>query len=452
MRELPNIPVPRALERHPAREVVIACIRAALAAAQPEACIARQVHLAADRFLLVGERPFDLADYGRVRIFGAGKASEGMTRALVQMLGDRISDGLVIVKHPSIERIGPVEIRAGDHPTPGDASVATTRALLEALADVRPDDLVLAPISGGASTLLCTPDEFSVHEIAAINERLLRCGADIEGVNAIRKLVDPIKAGGLAAAAGPAFVIGLVLSDVPGDQSHLVGSGPTVPHRAEAVVREARQAAARWLGPDDTWTRRLEATSREVTELGIDQVHNVVVGGNADAATAAASAAQTLGYAGSTMSSPLVGEAAEAGRGLARLLAEAPEGWPLPPPACLVAGGETTVTLNGDSIGRGGRTLELALAAIDVLADRPDRVLVTLATDGDDGNSGAAGAIVTGETAKRVRALGLDPGRAAAEHDSASIFDALGDTLRTGPTGTNVCDLALLFAASGLAR
>lgn len=421
----------------------MAMVHAALQAADPAICVARQVHLA-DRFLIVGERPFDLARYGRIRIFGAGKASEAMTAALVGLLGERVTDGIVIAKHPSRERIGPVRIVAGDHPEPGRRSLEATHALLAALAEGKPDDLVLAPISGGASALLCAPAQLDRGDLGVLTAAMSAAGADIETLNAARKVLDRVKAGGLAAAARPAMVVGLLLSDVPGDQPATIGSGPTVPHESATTWMAGRAAISNALRNQTEVAARLHEAMVEPPSLTLDEVHNVVVGGNADAAMAAALAASDHGFAGSTMSSPLVGEATEAGRGLARLLAGAPEGWPLPPPACLVAGGETTVKLGDGPVGKGGRSLELALAAIALLAGHPDRVLVALATDGDDGNSGAAGAVVTGETASRAAELGLDLDAHAKRHDAATAFEQLGDLLHTGPTGTNVCDLAFL--------
>jgi glycerate 2-kinase len=321
------------------------------------------------------------------------------------------------------------------------------RALL-ALADAAgPGDLVLCPISGGASSLVTVPrGDITLEDLGIVTTALLRSGASIEAMNAVRKHLDAIKGGGLALAASRATVIALVLSDVVGDPLDIVGSGPTVGDRstfdeALSIAIEAMGAEAipprirRWLEAGRSGAH-LETPDPDDARLAC--VHNVLLAGNGTAMDAAAARAQADGLriVGRHL---LVGEACDAGRALARRL---PELSGSATPAGLVAGGETTVTIRGEGIG--GRNLEVALGAVEILAATPGALLVTLATDGDDGPSGAAGAVVTSDTLARARAQGLDPREHLARNDSLAFFDALGDTIRTGPTGTNVCDLALL--------
>jgi hydroxypyruvate reductase len=316
-------------------------------------------------------------------------------------------------------------------------------------------DLVIVVISGGGSALLTAPAEgLALADLQALTNALLACGANIQEINTLRKHLDGIKGGGLARAAFPADVLTLILSDVIGDPLDVIASGPTVPDPTtfadalgvleryrlveqipQTVLHHLRQGAG-GLSPE----------TPKPGEPLFDHVQNVIVGSNRQAALAAVAQARLEGMNSLLLTSYLQGEASQAGRFAAALARQiAGQGEPLSRPACLVLGGETTVTLS-NSTGLGGRNQELALGSVLDLAGLPGVVIVTLATDGGDGPTDAAGAVVTGETLGRALALGLAPHQFLAQHDAYHFFEPLGDLLRPGPTLTNVNDLVFVFA------
>ena len=313
---------------------------------------------------------------------------------------------------------------------------------------------MLAVISGGGSALLTLPwPGLDLGDLQNTTDLLLRAGATIVELNAVRKHLSQIKGGGLARLAGGARVASLILSDVVGDPLDVIASGPTVPDpttfadamtvldryglrdRVPRAIRRHLESGLRGQLPD---------TPKEGADL-FSRVHNVIVGSNRLAAEAAVREAQTRGLNAWLLSTFVEGEAREVAQVAAALAKELVNyDRPVPRPACLVWGGETTVTVRGQ--GKGGRNQELALAAALSMQDLPGVLLVALGTDGTDGPTDAAGAVSTGETVSRAAALGLDPFAYLADNDAYPFFDALGDLIRTGPTGTNVNDLLLLFA------
>lgn len=454
-------------------------IAAALAAVDPHARVLHDTHrLIKPRgeAAVIGEFVFDLAadpdkpsdsEHARIWIFGAGKASAQMAAALVERFGDRVAGGVVIAKHElgptdGGQSLGPVELLLGDHPIPGPRSAAAAARLRARAAEVGPRDLVLCPISGGASALLSEP-LLDPSDWATLTEHLLARDVSIQAINKLRRRFDVLKAGGLAQLLCPATVVGLLVSDVVGDELALIGSGPTVyPTAGEAEAHAALLAELgdRLHGLPDRIARQLAAppplAAWPITPSGRPHdVHQVLLARNGDAREAACKAARVQGLDSIVLLPALGGLAVNEGRRLAQLLAAPPTDLPVMSPWCLVMGGETTVALDVDSLSRGpsrgigGRNLELALAAVEGLAGCPDVALVTLATDGEDGPTDAAGALVTGSSLGRIRALGLDPNTMLAAHDSYAVFERSGDLVRTGSTGTNVCDLALLFRLRG---
>jgi glycerate 2-kinase len=453
--------------RSPCLERTVAeILAAALAAVDPHACVLRNTHRLIKprgQAAVIGEFVFDLAadptrtsetEHGRVWIFGAGKASAEMAAALVERFGERVAGGVVIAKHEphAPERLGPVELLLGDHPIYGPASAAAAARLRVRAAEVGARDLVLCPISGGASALLSEP-LLDPGDWATLTEHLLARDVSIQAINKLRRRFDALKAGGLARLFCPATVVGLLLSDVVGDELALIGSGPTVypgPNEEASYAALLAELGDRLHGLPERLARRLAAppplVARPTTPSGRPHdVHEVLIARNGDAREAACKAARAHGLDSIVLLPALGGLAAERGRELARLLAAPPPDLPVTPPFCLVMGGETTVALGPERLGHGGRNLELALAAVEGLAGCPDVALVTLATDGEDGPTDAAGALVTGDSLARIRSLGIDPTAALAAHDSYRVFERVGDLVRTGSTGTNVCDLALLF-------
>ncbi|NNJ09203.1 glycerate kinase [Chloroflexales bacterium ZM16-3] len=435
-------------------------LSAALDAVEPAAAVRSALRREGD-LLTVGGRRYDLSQIARVLLVGCGKAGRPMAAAAAEVIADRLSGGVMVIKSDKTQDAGALlphpgsyHILAAGHPVPDERSVAGARRIADLLAESRAGDLVIALISGGGSALLSLPAPgLSLADIQALTGQLLACGASINEINALRKHLDIIKGGGLARMAHPADLVTLVLSDVVGSPLDVIASGPTVPDPssfADALAVLDRYGL-RESAPSAIVDRLRRGASGDLEETpGPDdpcfaRASTLLVGSNLQAAEAAAHAARAAGLSALVLSTYLQGEAREAGRFLGAIIREmAATGRPLPRPACVIVGGETTVTLRGD--GRGGRNQELALAAVGELAGLPDVALITLATDGGDGPTDAAGAVVTGETLARARARGLDPAAHLARNDAYPFFAALGDLLRPGPTDTNVNDLAFLFA------
>lgn len=427
-------------------------LHAALAAADPREAVRRIVR---DGLQLASGEEINWSQYGRVRVVGMGKAAPAMTRGLLDQLGERVDDGVVIAKHvASTSDLGRVQVRIGSHPVPDDESLASTRALVDFLREGRPDDLVICLISGGGSALMTLPYEgITLEDLQSLTRLLLASGADITEINTLRKHLDQVKGGGLARLAAPAQVVTLILSDVIGSPLDAIASGPTAADPttySDALgILEKYNITVQTPGAILDHLRRggageLPETVKPGDPL-LERVSNRIVASNLQAAQAALDEAARGGFHALLLTTYLQGEASQAGVALAGILKQAAlHGQPLPRPCCLVAGGETTVTLRGQ--GMGGRNQELALGAAFVLSGVPNAALVALATDGEDGPTDAAGAVVTGETLARARQSGLDPQVHLRQNDSYHLFAALDDLILTGPTGTNVNDLVFLFA------
>jgi len=398
---------------------------------------------------------------GRVFVVAAGKAAVPMARAASDALGDRLSGGLA-VSTAGEAALSRVRLCPAGHPVP-DARGLAAAAEVEALAaGLGRDDLLLVLLSGGASALLPAPAEgLSLEDKAATTRLLLRSGATIQELNAVRKHLSRLKGGGLARAVFPARVVTLVLSDVVGDDLSTIASGPTVPDPtrfADALlVLRRRQVLDAVPAPVRA---RLERGARgEVAETPkpgdpvFRRTLTRVVGSNRLSLQAASAEARRLGWRPLVLTSRLEGEAREAAGVLVAVLRECVEsGRPAALPVCLLAGGETTVTVRGD--GQGGRNQELAVAASQALAAFPaPAVVASLATDGVDGVSDAAGGVVDDTTAARAAAAGLAPADAfLAANDTRNFLGPVGDLILTGPTGTNVVDLVVLLAGQPAPR
>lgn len=445
------------MERAKRRAIVETIRDAALAAVEPGAAVRRAVRREGDA-LFAGGRRYDLDAFDRAWIVGGGKAGAPMAAALCGLLGSRIAGGAVNVKYghllPPGQTCGPVAVVEAGHPTPDEAGQNGAARIVRTLSGLTPRDLVLVVISGGGSALMPLPAEgVSLADKQAITGALLRCGATIGEINAVRKHLSALKGGQLARLARPAAVVSLILSDVVGNPLDVIASGPTVPDTT--TFADAWRVLEKYGLPDDApppVVARLRAgQSGEIPDTpkpgdpAFERVQTVVVGSNEIAAQSAVARACELGFNSLLLSTFIEGEAREVarvfagiGKGMAR------HGRPLSPPACLVAGGETTVTIRGE--GKGGRNQELALAAALAIEGWDDLCLVSLATDGTDGPTDAAGAVAWGDTVARARALGLDAEASLANNDSYHFWAALGDLVVTGPTNTNVNDLILVFA------
>ena len=390
--------------------------------------------------------PADVAGAERVFVVGAGKAGAAMARAAVEILGERLTAGVIAVPQlpaSAAERITFIE---GGHPTPTEGTLLAGRAIADLLAQATARDLVVALISGGGSALLELPVEgLALADLQITNQQLLLSGAAVHEINVVRQRLSQLKGGGLARLAYPARVLGLILSDVVGNPLGLIASGPTVPATAspQAALAVVEKYQLRDRLPLIVLQHLESALSSSVPS--VSSVENRLIASNRLAGEAAAAAARELGFVAALIADDWQGEAREAGERFARLVSQKARGqgeggrgaggWP----ACLIVGGETTVTVRG--AGRGGRNQEAALAAALVIDGLPDVVISTFATDGVDGPTDAAGAIVTGDTLSLARALGLDPQKHLDDNDSYSFFAALSSLVVTGPTGTNVNDL-----------
>jgi hydroxypyruvate reductase len=438
------------------RDTILAVQRAALAAVEPGAAVHRYVQRQGNQ-LTVGGRIYDLDRVERVWVVGGGKAATAMASALLSILGERLTGGLAVTKYdhvdPSLDT-GPVEMVEAGHPLPDEAGVDGAQRMADLLAETTEHDLVLAVISGGGSALMTLPAEgLSLDDLQATTNLLLRCGATIVELNMVRKHLSGIKGGGLARLAAPAPVASLVLSDVVGDPLDVIASGPLSPDTstfedAWAVIErfdldEALPPAVRKRFQAGL-SGRLAETPKPGDPL-FERVQNVIVGSNRQAAQAAVETARALGLNALLLSTYVEGEAREVARVAAALAKELVYyDRPIARPACLVWGGETIVRVRGE--GKGGRNQELALAAAQAMEGLAGIVLMALGTDGTDGPTDAAGAVATGETIARARSLGLVPEIYLDHNNSYVFFDTLGDLIRTGPTGTNVNDLLLIYA------
>lgn len=438
------------------KAAAMALVRAALDAVEPGRAVSSFVRRRGD-LLIVGDREYDLKHYDHLFVVGGGKAGAPMACALSKILGDRLTAGWVNVKRGYVldAPLPPtLTLCQAGHPIPDEAGQYGAERILELVRQAGADDLVFCLISGGGSALLPAPvPGITLSDLQVLTGALLRCGATINEINALRKHCSQLHGGGLARAAAPATVIALILSDVVGNPLDVIASGPTAPdpstfEDAYAVLKKydlLDQIPSNITGHILAGRQGRVAETPKPDDPLFARVHNLIVGSNALAARAAQAQAEALGFNTLILSTHIEGEAREVGRvmaGIAKSLVS--EGWPLPLPACLIAGGETTVTLRGD--GLGGRNQELALAAALSLDGWAGITLVTLATDGGDGPTDAAGAMVDGETVRRAAVLGLSASDFLMRNDAYHFFDALGDLIRTGPTNTNVNDLLFILA------
>ncbi len=390
-------------------------------------------------------------------VVGAGKACAPMARAVEDILGDRVTAGLVTVKTGYTAPLRLIALREAGHPLPDAAGEAAARETLALLSGLGPGDLVICLISGGGSALLPLPREgLTLRDKVDTTDLLLRSGADITEINTVRKHLSRIKGGQLARAAVPARLVAVVISDIVGSPLDAIASGPTVPDGttfADALaVLEKYRLTARVPPPVLATLRRGAAGGLAETPKAGDaafaNTFTTVVADNAAAARAAAAEAERLGFRALVLSTYIEGEAREVGRALGGIAREiAATGHPVGRPACIVCGGETTVTVTGG--GRGGRNQEVALGAARPLAGLPGALIASFATDGTDGATDAAGGVADGTTLARARARGLDAARHLADNNAYPLLEAVGDLIRIGPTNTNVNDLMLIVCGEG---
>lgn len=415
-----------------ARTALRALFDAAVAAADPRKVLAR--HLP--------PKPA-----GRCIVVGGGKSAAVMAAALEDAWPDVPLEGTVVTRYGHAVPTRRIEVIEASHPVPDANSERGARRLLERVHGLSKNDLVLALMSGGASALLALPAPgLTLADKQAINRALLACGANITEMNTVRKHLSGIKGGRLAAAAAPAGVVTLAISDVPGDDPAVIGSGPTVPDAS--TFARAREIVARYgVEPPPAAAARLAAGQNETPKPGsLPHAEFRLIATPMMALQAVAETARGLGLSPLVLGDALEGEAREMGTvmaGIARSVRA--HGAPLPAPAVLLSGGETTVTLGHGPTGHGGRNTEFLLGLAVALDGAPAIWGMAGDTDGVDGMDEVAGAILGPDTLAQTRGKGLDPRAMLAGHDSHSLFDAVGGLIRTGPTLTNVNDIRAIL-------
>jgi len=406
------------------RRDALAVLKVGLRAIKTPEAVRRTCRLHGDT-LMVGGKRFDLKKYNRLFVIGIGKASLEAGNALEKLLGDRITGGILLdVKKAKLRRIKSV---AGTHPFPSIANMKATGEIMALLKQFDSRDLVITIVSGGGSTLLCWPFELKCDDLTVVTKTLMSKGATIQEVNVVRKHLSEILGGQFARLAYPATIIGLIFSDVPGDDIGVVASGPTV--MDITTVEDAKQVMERYdlLKACRIPNCNLRETPKD--ELFFRSVTNVLVINNGVAIDAMVREAKKRGYRTRVLSTALTGEAREVGQ----MLANIPRRGEM-----VFAGGETTVTLRGN--GKGGRNQELALGALPYV--NGDALVLSCASDGVD-NTPVAGAIADKTTLRHATRLKLDPETFLSRNDSFAFFKGSGDHIVTGVTGANVADLMI---------
>ena len=403
------------------RPTAIEIATAAIDAVKPDAAVRRALSSAT----------FDPA--GEVRLVAAGKAAWRMAAAAGDVLGDRLAYGIVVTKYGHVEHPLPrIECHEAGHPVPDENSFRATAAALDFVKGLSPHDTVVFLLSGGGSALFEAP-LVSGDELADVTRQLLACGADIVEINTIRKRLSRVKGGRFAAACAPAHIFQIVLSDVLGDPLDMIASGPAAVDTSTCA--QAQAVVAKYglsFSPD------VLACLAQETPRAVANVETVVAGSVRELCAAAASACAACGFAPEVLDTAVADEAHVAGRRLAEIVrAHAADGVR----RAFIMGGETVVKLTGH--GKGGRNQEFALAAAPILDGLPNVALVSVGSDGTDGPTDAAGGCVDGETAARLRSRGLSVDRVLAENDAYPMLAAVDGLVITGPTGTNVNDVAI---------
>ncbi len=439
------------LQLRKARDLALQSLECALNAADPKQLMHSKIKLEKS-CLQVGDRSIDLLPFKHVFVVGGGKAGDAMARAIEEILGERITAGLVNVPHGTKQKTRIIKLNEASHPVPDQAGIAGTCHMIAIAEQAEQNDLVICLISGGGSSLMPLPREgITLEDKQTLTNALLKSGAAITEINVVRKHLSAFKGGWLAKKAYPATVLNLILSDVMDDPLDSIASGPTVPD--PSTFSDARKILEKY----GLWCTAPVSVREVLTcgEMGLleetpkagdpafEKTKNFVIGNNQTAIQAAVEFLRSEGLNTLLLADFLEGEARQAGQALAKFANEVfAYGKPLPKPLGVVAGGETTVTVTGT--GSGGRNQELALSAALHLNEPQWGVIASLSTDGVDGPTCAAGAIVDSCTLKRAKRLKLTPQTFLKENDSHHFFSKLGDLIITGPTGTNVNDITVI--------
>ena len=458
----PNTTLPNLIQDHASlRANAEAIFRAGVQRVDPRPMVRKAINLEGSLLTIqtdAGRQSWDLSNFDRILVLGFGKASARMALGLEDVLDKRIDGGLVAVKHGHGEHLTYIELIEASHPVPDESSALAARRILSLAKAADERTLVILLVSGGGSAIFCAPWDdgqrsISLADKAAVTSALLACGADIREINTVRRHLSAVKGGRLAAALAPATVISLALSDVLGDELSSIASGPTVPDATRwsdaigvieryGIADRIPEAAMRLLR--DGQANLVPDTPKPGDPL-FARVSNIILGSNRQAALAAQAKAEELGYKTLYLGSRIACEAKDAAlfyQGIAASCAS--HGEPVRLPACIIGGGETTVTIRGS--GKGGRNQEMALAFLCGLIDMQPELANRLCflsggTDGNDGPTDAAGAFADLGLLEVSRSTKLDPRKFLAANDSYHYYEQVNGLLKTGPTNTNVCDL-----------
>jgi len=438
-----------------AREIVLNAIEIALKEANPIKIVKESIKLE-NEVLSIKGHSFSLKNFKRIIVIGAGKACGAMAQALESILGERIAYGKIGVlkgtKH--MYRLSKIEAYEASHPIPDESSLKFSNEVLNLLKNLDENDLVLCLISGGGSALMSMPKKgISLKEKSELIKKLLKAGARINELNSVRKHVSEIKGGQLAEKAYPATLISLIISDVVGDPIDVIASGPTAPDSSTYLD------AINVLKKYNLWestppsikevlnkgkSGELKETPKQNDKI-FNKVFNFIIGNNKSICLAVKNYLKSLGINAIFLTSFLEGEAKHVGNVLGSILYEIfYSNNPIEKPAAIIAGGETIVTVIGN--GKGGRNQELVLGAALKINGLEGVAIASIGTDGIDGITDAAGAIANGKTIKKAKALGLIPEEFLANNNSYEFFSSINDLIFTGPTGTNLNDIAIRLA------
>jgi len=434
------------------RSDAFAIFQSALKAVNPETLIHNTIALKKHN-LCINNTTYSLEKIDSIFVLGAGKASARMAKALEKILGKYITDGAIITKYGYSEPLEKIEVIEAGHPLPDEEGLKGSRKIIDLAKRAGESDLILFLISGGGSALFIQPCKgISLKDKIQLTSLLIRCGANIHEINTIRKHISQIKGGKFARLLYPATVINLILSDVIGDEPSVIASGPLAPDRSTfndcwsildkyGITEEVPSSIIHHL--QKGLEGKVEETARE-EESSLKNLKTIIIGNNRLAISKAKKKAESLGYKSLILSSFISGEAKEAARFHSAIAKEILiSGNPISPPACIISGGETTVTLRGD--GKGGRSQELALAAALEINNWKNIVVFCAGTDGTDGPTDAAGAISDCNSIKYAAEKGLDANEYLTNNNSYHFFQQLNDLIITKPTYTNVMDLYLFL-------
>jgi hydroxypyruvate reductase len=405
--------------------------------------------------LKVQHKEYDVAAYENIYVIGMGKAAASMAKAVEEILGDQLTSGIVNVKYGHTVPLSKIKINEAAHPVPDGAGLKGSQEIIDLLKKSGEKDLVICLISGGGSALLPLPaGNLTLEDKQTVTKSLLECGADIHEINSIRKQISGVKGGRLAEHIYPSTLISLILSDVIGDDLDVIASGPTVPdthtfHDCKNIIQKYKldqrvpKSVIEYI--EKGCRGEIEDTPKPDSSI-FNLTQNAIVGSNMLAVSAAKEKAEELGYNSLTLSTFIHGETEEVAKVHTAIAKEiASSGNPINKPACIISGGETTVTIEGK--GEGGRNQEFVLAAAIDIEGLHNTVVLSGGTDGNDGPTDAAGAIADGTTISRAEKLGLNAYKYLCENNSYNYFKPIGDLLITGPTNTNVMDLRIILVS-----